>query len=108
MAVKVVALVSVNEDEPMALAHYFRVTTPLLEDVGARIVQRFNVNEVVVGHRPAKSLIVVEYPDKQAVERVFQSAEYRAVTAIRDRAFSEYSISVVADAEAVEKPLIEA
>lgn len=97
MTVTVVAMVSINDDEPLALAEYFRVTGPLLERAGAKIKKSFNINEVVVGHRPAKTVFIVEYPDKAAVDMVFKSPEYKDVIPSRDLAFSEYSVSIAAD-----------
>lgn len=97
MTVTVVAMVSMNDDEPMALAEYFRVTGPLLEKAGATIKKNFTINEVVVGHRPAKTVFIVEYPNKAAVDMVFNSPEYQAVIPSRDLAFSEYSVTIAAD-----------
>ncbi|MDO6726787.1 DUF1330 domain-containing protein [Cognatishimia sp. 1_MG-2023] len=99
MTVTVVAMTSINEDEPMALAEYLQVTGPLLERAGARILKRFTVNEVVVGHRPAKTVFIVEYPSKAAVDMVFNSAEYRSIIPARDLAFNEYSVTVATDGE---------
>lgn len=97
MTVTVVALVTVNDDEPWALGEYFRVTGPLLERAGAEIVKRFTVNEVVVGHRPAKTVVIVKYPSRAAVESVFGSPEYQAIKPVRDRAFSDYHVSIASD-----------
>ncbi len=97
MTVTVVAMVSINDDEPMALAEYFRVTGPLLERAGAQIKKSFNINEVVVGHRPAKTVFIVEYPDKAAVDSVFKSNEYQSIIPSRDLAFTEYSVTIAAD-----------
>lgn len=95
MSVTIVALVTINEDEPQALAKYLAVTMPLLEKAGAKIVQRFEVQEMVVGHRPAKTIMVVEYPDRSAIDWVFKSAEYQSVKEIRDVAFLDYQVSIV-------------
>ena len=100
MTVTVVAMVTLNDDEPMALAEYFRVTGPLMERAGAVITKTFDINEVVVGHRPAKKVFIVEYPSRAAADMVFKSAEYEAVKPTRDIAFSEYSVTVAADNEA--------
>jgi len=97
MAVTVVAMVTINDDEPLALAEYFRVTTPLLERAGATIKKSFAINEVVVGHRPAKTVFIVEYPNRAAVDMVFKSQEYQNVIKSRDLAFSEYNVTVAAD-----------
>lgn len=95
--VTVLAFVTISEDAPDALAAYFKVTDPLLQRAGARIIKRFAVNDVVVGSHPAKTVVMVEYPSREAVDSVFLSPEYAAVKATRDRAFSTYSITVVDD-----------
>lgn len=97
MTVTVVAMTSINDDEPLALAEYFRVTGPLLERAGAKIKKSFHINEVVVGHRPAKTVFIVEYPDKAAVDMVFGSQEYQDVIPSRDLAISEYNVTIAAD-----------
>lgn len=106
MTVTVVAMTSINEDEPLALATYLEATMPLLERAGAKIVKRFTVNEVVVGHRPAKTVFIVEYPNKAAVEMVFNSAEYRAIIPARDQAFNEYSVSLATEGEMIAEPVV--
>ncbi len=94
MAVTVIALLSINESEPQALGEYFRITTPLLERARARIVKRFTLIEPIVGNRPAQMAVIVEYPDREAVDSVFKSREYREAIPFRDRAFLKYEISI--------------
>lgn len=95
MSVKVIALVTINEDEPMALASYLAATGPLLEAVGGKIIQRFTVQETVVGNKPAQHVMIVDYPNRQAVDAVFGSQIYQDIVPIRDRAFLTYDVSVV-------------
>ena len=95
MPVTVIALVTLREDRPLDLAAYLAATAPLLERAGARIVQRFKVSEVVAGKRPAQTVVIVEYPDRAAVDMVFGSLEYQRIIPYRDRAFCDYHVSVV-------------
>lgn len=94
MTVSVIALLSINESEPQALGEYFRITTPVLDRARARIVKRFLLNKAVVGNRPARMAVIVEYPDHAAVDLVFQSSEYRQAIPFRDKAFLNYKVSV--------------
>lgn len=94
MPVTVIALLSINEAEPAALGEYFRITTPLLERAKARIVKRFALNEAIVGKAPAQMAVIVEYPDRAAVDMVFQSEEYRSAIPARSRAFLKYEVSI--------------
>jgi uncharacterized protein (DUF1330 family) len=98
--VTVLAFVTISEDAPDALAAYFSVTDPLLKRAGARIIKRFAVNDVVVGSNPSQTVVMVEYPSREAVASVFESPEYVAVRATRDRAFSTYAITIVDDLSA--------
>ena len=95
--VTVLAFVTVAEDAPEALAAYFRITDPLLKRAGARIVKRFSVNYVVVGQKPAQTVVMVEYPSREAVDLVFGSAEYASAVEHRSRAFLDYAITIVDD-----------
>lgn len=95
MSVKVIALVTINEDQPQALAAYLEATGPLLQGSGAKIVQRFTLTEAVVGNRPAQSLIIVDYPNREAVDLVFQSDAYKNIIPVRDKAFRNYQVTVV-------------
>ena len=64
MTVTVMALLSINEDATEDLAAYMRVTQPLLKKVGAGSRQRFTINDVGGGVSGAKSVVVVDYPDR--------------------------------------------
>lgn len=101
MSVKVIALVTINEDQPVALAQYLAATGPLLDAAGGKILQRFVVQDVVVGKKPAQSVMIVEYPDRAAVDAVFGSQIYKDIIPIRDTAFSTYDVSVAAMEQAV-------
>lgn len=94
MTVTVFAHITINDDAPEALAEYFQITAPLLESVGAKIVNRITLSESVVGKPVAKTIVEVEYPDRDAVLKVFRSAEYERAIPARDRAFTEYHISI--------------
>ena len=95
MPVTVLAHLTVAEDQPVALAAYFKVTQPLLEAAGGKIVKRFRLTDDIVGQRPSETLVIVEYPTREAVAQVFDSPEYRAIIPVRDIAFPTYRISIV-------------
>ncbi len=103
MPVTVLALVTIAEDAPFELATYFRVTQPLMEKAGAKIIKRFTLNEMIVGREPAKTVIMVEYPNRAAVDLVFGSPDYQAIIPLRDIAFPTYQVSVIEDADAPQR-----
>ena len=70
--VQVVASLSINPDEPEAVATYFGVAMPLIEKVGAKVLQKIEVGEPVVGEQPSELVMLVEYPSYEDVERVLE------------------------------------
>lgn len=94
MTVTVLAMVTFAENQRAALSKYLDVTAPLLERANAKVVKIFDLKDAVVGHQPSKRMIIVEYPNRAAVDLVFDSAEYKALAPIRDVAFSSYDISI--------------
>ena len=94
MTAKVIAMVTINEDQPQALAKYLELTEPVLERVGAKITERFKIREEIVGEKPAETIIIVDYPSRTAIDEVFSSSEYMQAAPFRDAAFSTYSIHV--------------
>jgi uncharacterized protein (DUF1330 family) len=95
MPIQVIALVTINENAAIELAAYMALTTPLLANANAKITHRFNVAETVIGRQPAKCVIIVEYPNREALGQVFDSEDYAKATVFRDIAFLEYHVSIV-------------
>ena len=94
MTVTVLATVTFAKDQAEALTKYLEVTAPLLQRAQAQVKTVFELNEAVVGNRPAKQLIIVEYPNREAVDMVFKSPEYKALIPTRDKAFSTYDVTI--------------
>lgn len=103
MAVIVFALTTVNPDDLEALSMYLGTTRPLLEEAGAEIIQGYEISDTIVGEKLPEMATIVRYPDREAVDKVFQSAEYHALKEIRQRAFLSYQIGIV---EAGGAPLV--
>lgn len=97
MSVLVLAFTTVNPNQPEALAAYLATTGPLLEEAQAEIIQRYQIDEEVIGSCAAKFVTMVRYPSRAAVDLVFQNAEYRALREIREQAFLDYQINIVSE-----------
>jgi uncharacterized protein (DUF1330 family) len=95
--VTVLAFVSIAEDAPEALGAYFKVTGPLLRQAGAKIINRFAIKDAIIGVRPAQTVVIVDYPSREAVDMVFGSPEYAALADVKKRAFHDYAITIVDD-----------
>ena len=97
MSVLVFALTTPNPNDIEALNIYLGTTKPLLEAVGAEIIQTYETAQTLVGDTLPELVIIVRYPDKASVDQVFESSEYHALREIRERAFLKYQIGLVQD-----------
>lgn len=95
--VTVFAFVTLNEANPRALAEFLRMTAPVMQRAGARVVKRFSILEPVLGRPPYSTVIVIEYPDRAALDMVLSSEDYVRAMPTRDIAFSRYSLTIVDD-----------
>lgn len=95
MSVLVFALTTVNPNNIEALNIYLGTTTPLLAEVGAEIIQGYEIQETIVGESLPERVTIVRYPNRAAIDRVFESAEYHALRQIREQAFLKYQIGIV-------------
>ena len=96
MSTFVITCATINQDDPTAYSDYLSVAMPLLEKVGARIFQQFDTAGTVADDQPTERIVVVQYPDIDAVHSLYESDEYRTrVIPIRNKAFSSFNLSIV-------------
>lgn len=95
MPVTVMAVTSVNEENPEALSTYLYLTTPLIHQAGGRVVRSYTVKHSLEGGDQAQTVTLIEYPSKDVVDRLFNSSEYAAIRPIREQAFCNYQVSIV-------------
>lgn len=89
---KVLALTVLRDGEEEALKTYAATVGPLMEQAGGRLVGRYEVVERLAGANPPQFFMIVEYPDRAAIARVFDSDEYRSLAPVIARAFVQYDV----------------
>ena len=57
---------------------------PLRQKVGGRILYAGEAAERMIGHEDWDSILIIEYPTRQAMLDMVMSAEYRAIQKLRD------------------------
>ena len=95
MTIRVVATLEPHPDEVAAMETYFGTAMPLLEDAGGKVIEQFDVSHAVVGQKVGTMIMIIEYPNLEAIDAVFDSEAYKAVIPTRDRAFKTYNINII-------------
>ncbi|HYA35475.1 MAG TPA: DUF1330 domain-containing protein [Candidatus Binataceae bacterium] len=65
---------------------YVEHVTPILQNIGARVVYAGPVTEVVIGNPDWDAILLVEYPSRKAFIGMVTSPEYQAIHHFRDEA----------------------
>jgi len=65
-------------------ARYAAAVTPLLQKIGARVVYMGDAAEQLIGRTVWDSVILVQYPTRQAFLDMVSSEAYRAIQHLRD------------------------
>ena len=86
-----VVTASPNPAEMASVQEYLQGVLPLLMGAGGRLVKRLKVDEVVNG-TPSGMVLVMDFPSKEAITKMFNSDDYAALVPLRDRGFSEMNI----------------
>lgn len=94
MSITVMIEFSINDDQPHAMAKYLEVASVLLRRVGAKMIKRVRLPDNEDG-APAKWVVSINFPHREAVDGVFNSVDYQEIIPLRDLAFSRYQFSVL-------------
>lgn len=93
--VTLLAMTTLRANQTEALELYLSAVLPLVEKAGGKLIERYEVAETIVGESGPKFVSIITYPNEAALERVFQSKEYKAIEGVRESAFSSYSVHIL-------------
>jgi uncharacterized protein (DUF1330 family) len=96
MAEKTVMIVraTVNPVEISAFEHYTKNAGPLFKKAGGTPVAKYQLAERVVGTADGQFLVIMEFPNKEAIRSVFESAEYKALLPARDKGYLSLNVFI--------------
>ena len=92
---QVLASLRVNSKNPSAFVEYLNSAMPLIAAAGGQVAKRIDLGEQLIGDGGCSLVLLVDYPNREAVDAVFSSQEYQELIPVRDRAFLSYHVSIV-------------
>lgn len=82
-----------NANEMGSVQEYLQGVMPLFTSAGGTLVKRLKIDQVIHGN-PAGMALVMDFESADAVTELFESDDYAALVAVRDRGFKEMNILV--------------
>lgn len=87
----IIAFVNLNEKE--AFEHYKSEIRAKYELVGAKPV-KYPVKQGVIGKKKPDFIMVVEFPNQKALEKLFNSEDYKKLIPYRTKAFTDLKVFI--------------
>ena len=78
-------LAHVDVKDPAGYEHYRRLVLDTMLPFGGRFLVRGATPEILEGSWDPKRLVILEFPDREAVRRWYDSPEYTEARAVRER-----------------------
>ena len=99
MAEKTTLLVTAmpNPSEQESMQAYLKGVMPLLLGAGGQLVKRAKISGTITGKPPYGMVVVMDFPDREQLEKMFASEAYAALVPSRDKGFASMDICFASD-----------
>ena len=89
MSTKVILIIiaTINPSEKDSLTYYLQEMNKLYQEVGANQIKKYQITESLIGEETANLVSIMEFPNREAMEKVFKSEEYKKLVPYREKAF---------------------
>jgi uncharacterized protein (DUF1330 family) len=87
--VNLIIVAKINPAEKEALGLYLKGVAELYEQVGAQSVHKYKISEASIGEYTPSIVSIMQFSDRKALDKVFESTAYQALIPLRDKAFSK-------------------
>lgn len=84
----------INPQEQESFKHYSTEINKLYESVGAEVIGRYPIAQTLLGEEKPDFLLVVEFPNQQALQNLLTSKEFQDLAPYREKAFSKISVFI--------------
>jgi len=85
--VNLIIVATPNPAEKAALDHYLESMHQLYQKVEAQPVAKYKISEALIGTQNPHLVSVMEFPNQEAVNQVFQGEAYQQLLPYREKAF---------------------
>lgn len=74
----------INVKNPTSLTEYSKRAAPILSKFGGQLLFKGGPDNIFLGDTVLRNLAVFEFPNKDAIEAFYTSAEYQKLISIRE------------------------
>ena len=93
-AATLIITASPNPEKGEAAQQYIGQALPMLIAAGGENLRRARVIKPVIGEAKFSATLIMDFPSADAIERMFSSDEYAAISPLREEGFFEMNILI--------------
>lgn len=82
-----VIIATINPQEREAFEYYKTEINKQYESVGAEVTKRYPILQSLTGSEKPDFILVVEFPNQEALQKLFTSEEYQKISPYREKGF---------------------
>jgi uncharacterized protein (DUF1330 family) len=83
-----------NPHEKTTFTYYSEQSAPLFKSAGGSLVEKYKVNQTIVGDKKLQVVVIMEFPNKDAIVSVFESEAYKELLPFRNKAFIDLNVFI--------------
>lgn len=83
-----------NPEEQEAYEYYVSNAGPLFKKFGGMPLAKYKISEAIVGTQMTQVVVVMQFPNDEAIKNVFDSEAYKALLPSRDKAFTALNVFI--------------
>jgi len=82
-----IIVATINPNEKEALDHYLEQMNILYQQVDAQPIGKYKISESIIGTDNPNLVVIMEFPNQDALDTVFKSDKYKTLVPYREKAF---------------------
>ena len=82
-----IIVATINPNEKEALNYYLEQMDVLYEEVEAKPIGKYKIDESIIGDNSPNLVSIMEFPNQDALDKVFKSEKYKTLKPYREKAF---------------------
>lgn len=87
--VNLTIIATVNPDGKEELSHYLEKVGELYKKINAKPVNKLKITKSLIGDHTPSFISIMEFPNMESLNEVFESDDYKKLIPYREKAFSK-------------------
>lgn len=87
--VNLTIVATINPNGKKELSHYLEKTEILYKKVNAKPIYKFKITKTLIGEQAPSIVSIIEFPNNNSLNDVFESNAYKELIPTREKAFSK-------------------